>query len=311
MRDLCISVIIPVFNVFDYLKRCIVSVAEQTYNKIEIILVDDGSTDGCSQICDCWASRDRRIRTIHCPNGGLSFARNVGLDNSTGQLIMFVDSDDYIEKDACERLVSIMDEETDVVIGACRQNRGNKTLYQRHTNLTPGKEYDAKEYVVKSIKKNEWYAPVWLNLYKKAFLLDNGLRFKNGLLFEDLDLLPRVFLSNPKVRYVDYPFYNYMTREGSIISSGVTSNKQKMIIEILEGWMKAFVNVSDAEYQRYLYGILVKQYLYNCRVYRITGWRISGLDRAFACKYALDVKDYLKVMLFGLISCFAESFSYH
>ena len=103
-----ISVIVPVYKVEDYLERCIESIMAQTYTQLEIILVDDGSPDGCPQLCDSLAKKDKRIRVIHQKNGGLSDARNTGLDTCRGKKICFVDSDDYVSPDYIETLYEAM-----------------------------------------------------------------------------------------------------------------------------------------------------------------------------------------------------------
>ena len=102
MTKALVSIIVPIFMVEEYLDECIQSIVSQTYSNLEIILVDDGSLDGCPQKCDEWARKDRRIRVIHKPNGGLSSARNAGLDIAKGDYIAFVDSDDYIIPDYVE-----------------------------------------------------------------------------------------------------------------------------------------------------------------------------------------------------------------
>lgn len=106
MQQPLVSVIIPIYNVEQYLDRCIRSVAEQTYKNLEIILVDDGSTDGCPQICDSWAGRDGRIKVVHKQNAGLGAARNTGIESATGRYIFFIDSDDYIDAATVKRCVS-------------------------------------------------------------------------------------------------------------------------------------------------------------------------------------------------------------
>ena len=108
-KDL-ISVIIPVYKVEKFLDRCIESVVNQTYKNLEIILVDDGSPDKCGEMCDEWAKKDDRIEVIHKPNGGLSDARNIGIDKCKGDFIMFVDSDDYLDLEICSKLHKILKE---------------------------------------------------------------------------------------------------------------------------------------------------------------------------------------------------------
>ena len=105
-----ISVIIPIYKVEEYLYDCVTSVINQTYTSLEIILVDDGSPDNCPQMCDDWAKKDSRIRVIHKKNGGLSDARNAGIEISTGEFIAFVDSDDYVENDWLELLFKAITE---------------------------------------------------------------------------------------------------------------------------------------------------------------------------------------------------------
>ena len=118
MEDL-ISVVVPIYNVENYIKKCVDSILSQTYKNLEIILVDDGSPDNCPQICDEYAQKDNRIKVIHKENGGLSDARNAGIDISKGKFITFIDSDDYIEKDYVEVLYnSIKENASDMAIGS-------------------------------------------------------------------------------------------------------------------------------------------------------------------------------------------------
>ena len=130
-----ISIIVPIYNVEKYLERCVDSLVNQTYENIEIILVDDGSPDYCPQLCDEYAKKDSRIVVIHKKNGGLSDARNYGLCKASGEYILYVDSDDYIELDSCEKLVNGMANNVDMVVGAYKELRNNKVIEKRHSNL--------------------------------------------------------------------------------------------------------------------------------------------------------------------------------
>ena len=123
-----ISVIVPVYNVEDYLDRCINSIVKQTYKNLEIILVDDGSTDSSYKICNEWAKKDERIKVLHNKNEGVSKARNVGIDASTGDFIAFVDSDDYIEETMFEKLLDKQKtNNSDIVFCRVNQINNNKT----------------------------------------------------------------------------------------------------------------------------------------------------------------------------------------
>ena len=116
-----VSVIIPVYNVRDYLERCLKSVLSQTYENLEVIVVDNGSTDGSGEICDAFASEDSRVKVIHLENPDVSWARNAGLDSASGDWIMFVDSDDFIHRQAVELLLSAVGGENDIVMGDFRR----------------------------------------------------------------------------------------------------------------------------------------------------------------------------------------------
>lgn len=296
-----ISIIVPVYKVEQYLERCVNSLINQTYKNIEIILVDDGSPDQCPKMCDDYASEDSRIKVIHKKNGGLSDARNAGLRIATGEYVMYVDSDDYVEKNSCEKLIENAIGNIDVIVGACREISPTGITFQQHTNLEENRTYTAKEYVLLSIKKNEWYAPACLNLYRRAFLIDNNLYYKVGYYFEDIEMLPRLFLANPTVRYVNCPFYNYVIREDSIMTSPVTQEKINMTIDIYSEWLQLISSVSDVEYRNKLYGVLAKYYVANARKRNIHGWKIEGLNFAFAWKYALNWKEKLKICVFNYL----------
>lgn len=300
MKDKKISIIVPVYNVEKYIDRCVKSLINQTYRNIEIILVDDGSPDRCPVICDEYEKLDERIISLHKKNGGLSDARNYGLKKATGTYILYVDSDDYIEKEACEKLISATDESIDIVCGAYREIRENMIIERRHSNILENIPYSAQEYVIASIKKNEWYAPAWLNLYKKEFLINNNLYYKAGIYYEDIEMLPRLFLANPKIKYVDFVFYNYIIRENSIMTSAITEQKKKMIIAIYNNWITICSAVQDQILKKYLYGILIKYYLVSARRMGITGWKIKNVNFKFALKYALNIKEKLKVLAFTL-----------
>ncbi len=295
-----ISIIVPVYKVEKELERCVGSIIRQTYSNIEIILVDDGSPDGCPEMCDRYAGKDSRIQVIHKENGGLSDARNTGLRLSDGKYVLYVDGDDYIEADACEKLLSAMTDEVDFVVGAYREINGECSSCYGHSNMKEKKVYTAQNFVIASIKKNEWYAMAVLNLYRRDFLIENHLFFKEGYYFEDMQMLPRLYLAARQVVYVDYPFYNYVIRENSIMTSQNSVQKIQMSVEIYREWM-ILIEPVEKEYQRYLYGILVRYYLRSCRIRKIRKWEVPGMDCRFAFRYALGVREKVKVLFFSLL----------
>lgn len=293
-----ISVIVPVYKVEKELDRCVQSLLKQTYKKIEIILVDDGSPDCCPRQCDEYAQEDSRIKVIHKKNGGLSDARNAGLKQATGEYVLYVDSDDYIDLDACERFVkATAEQKVDIVVGNAIMEKPEGYEMMDHTATPSGKIYDAKEFIKEAINAHQWYAPAWLNMYRREYLLENNLYFKKGIYFEDIQMLPRVFLPAKKIACIDGTFYHYIIRENSIMTSKKDEKKKKDSIQNLREWKELFDQVQDVELQKCLYGMLLKCYLHECRLYGITKHEIEGLNFRFAREYGLNTTEKLKYTL--------------
>ena len=211
-----ISVIIPVYNVEKFLKKCIDSVLSQTYHNLEIILVDDGSPDYCGQICDEYEKQDKRIRVIHNENGGLSVARNCGLDLATGDWIGFVDSDDYIAEDMLENLlISALQEDADMAITGIEfvteEGVAVKRYLPRNKILSGG---DTIAHYLKSYGGNEY---VWNKLYKKE--LFHKIRFPQNRLYEDCFIMYQLMASSKKVAFTSHVGYFYLQRSQAITNS--------------------------------------------------------------------------------------------
>ena len=188
----------------------------------------------------------------------------------------------------------------DFVVGVIKECKDDNIYYQRRTRIQSGVEYPSKQFIIESIKANEWYAPAVLNLIRTKFLTDNNLTFKTGYLFEDHEFLPRLYLAANKIVYVDFPFYNYIIRENSIMTSNErTRKKQSMSIEIYRNWFELFKDIEDLELKHYLNGVLVKYYLRNARIRDIRGWKIDGMDFNFAMQNSLNLMDRIKTLLFN------------
>lgn len=294
-----ISIIVPVYKVEKELDRCVQSLLKQTYKNLEIILVDDGSPDRCPLLCDEYAQKDNRVRVIHKKNGGLSDARNAGLNLATGEYVLYVDSDDYIELDSCERLISATsDGQVDIVVGNAIMEKPDGNEKMIHSATPAGFIYSAKNFVEKAVCESQWYAPAWLNMYRREYLLTNNLYFKKEIYFEDVQMLPRVFLSAQKIACIDGIFYHYIIRENSIMTSKKDEKKKHDSIQNLSEWKEQFDRVKDIELQRCLYGMLIKCYLRECRMYGITTWEINNVNFVFGWKYGLNLKEKIKALIF-------------
>lgn len=295
-----ISIIVPVYKVERELNRCVQSLLKQTYKNLEIILVDDGSPDQCPELCERYAEIDERVKVIHKQNGGLSDARNVGLKQATGEYILYVDSDDYIDEDACERFIKAAgNQKIDIIVGNAIMEKPDGKEMMIHSATPSGITYTAKRFIMSAINAYQWYAPAWLNMYRREFLLDNQLYFKKGIYFEDVQMLPRVFLRAKKITCIDGTFYHYIIRENSIMTSQKDEKKKNDSIQNLKEWKEQFDKIEDVELQKCLYGMLIKMYIHECRLYDISEWKIEKMNFPFCLKNALNAKEKATVVLFA------------
>ena len=223
-----ISVVVPVYNVEDYVKRCLDSLVMQTMTAIEVLVVDDGSTDGSGAICDEYAVRYDTIQVLHKPNGGLSDARNYGLARATGEYVQFVDSDDYLEPDACEALLAETGAgDVDMVIGRATLEKPSAAMQRFETvaaQLACHRVYTGKEYLIGCLSGGALRVEAWRSLYRRAFLQQNDLHFQKGIMHEDEEFTPRALLAAQKVVLSDRAFYHYdNARTGSIMNNSAAS----------------------------------------------------------------------------------------
>lgn len=213
-----VSVVVPVFQVENYLDKCIQSVVNQTYHDLEIILVDDGSTDHSPEICDIWEKKDARIRVIHKKNGGLSDARNVGLHAARGKFIAFVDSDDWIDSRFIEYLYVAI-QKTNADIAACDVQKVNDGFEPRNiVDISFRFEIStSKEAINDILNDRRFRAVVWNKLYKSEIL--KGEQFEVGRFHEDEFLTYRLYDKATSLVYIGTPLYYYRQRRGSIMDS--------------------------------------------------------------------------------------------
>lgn len=209
-----ISVIVPVYKVEEYLPRCIESILAQTYENLEVILVDDGSPDGSGAICDRYAAMDGRIRVIHKENGGVSSSRNAGLAAVTGELIAFVDGDDFVSPDIYERMYGVMEQDArlDVVYCACTRFPFQDKLL--HMDFFPTGTVISGREMARKILLDEVTSHMWLGLFRRFCW--EGIVFPEGRTYEDISMTYRAFL---QVRYAGFlmePLYNYRVNDTSI-----------------------------------------------------------------------------------------------
>ncbi len=230
-----VSVIVPIYNVEPYLERCLDSILKQTYRNIEMILVDDGSTDSCPDICDRYAKEYQQIQVIHKENGGLSSARNAGLDVSTGELIMFVDSDDFIEPDMLLKLYDVLycyDADMSICNLQAVNEVGVEINFWPH-DVIKDECIDNMYYWEKVFEDNGmlFYVVVWNKLYKKR--LWEKVRYPVGKINEDAYVLHNLIKQCKKIACTSYIGYNYVQRSTSIMGR----KKTKADFDLFDAWL--------------------------------------------------------------------------
>lgn len=230
-----VSVIIPVYNVAPYIDECIQSVINQTYGNLEIIIINDGSTDGSGEICDSYALKEQRIKVIHQVNKGLGAARNAGLDIAGGEIISFLDSDDAFAAGMIEKLVNLLNE-TGAEITACgyyycetdgrmSAEKSAKRLTDKTVNLTSAK-------ALQKLIQYEINFSVWNKLYRKELFED--IRFPEGRYYEDINLTAKIFEKAGNIALSDEILMYYRRRKNAITSASTAATVADRISAIKE-----------------------------------------------------------------------------
>ncbi len=220
-----ISIIVPVFNVEAYVERCIESLILQSYQNIEIIIVDDGSTDNSGKICDKYRERDSRIKVIHKQNGGLADARNTGLDKAKGEYIAFVDSDDWVAADYVNEMYKVLVlNDSDIAVCKFQKVSHNRVISHRSNEIQ-------KVYVREEAVKQLLYQKISTSVCGKLYKIDlwNGMRFPVHRLYEDVEPSYFIFNKCKKIVCVNRILYFYYLRNNSIVNQKFSIQKMDYV----------------------------------------------------------------------------------
>lgn len=237
MQTPLVSIIVPIYKVEPYLRRCLDSIVNQTYTNLEIILVDDGSPDGCPQICDEYAAKDKRIVVIHKENGGLSDARNAGLDICKGEYVSFVDSDDWVAYSFVESLLQVISQSKAEIGVTSFIRTSNSFTAEIKPETKPNIEELNPQQSVKKLWSDEYvtFVTAWGKLYKASLFTD--IHFPKGKIHEDEHTTYKLIYQSKKTVFLNEPLYFYYQRNDSI-----TATDESNTLKIL-----------DAEIERYLF----------------------------------------------------------
>ena len=296
-----VSVIVPVYNVEKYLRKCIDSILAQTYKEFELILINDGSKDDSGKICDEYKKIDNRIIVIHQENGGLSNARNSGIRISQGDYIYFVDSDDYLESDALEKHV-IYCEKYDLDISIADVNitteSGSKTKCSDFS--IPEVIMTGEEYLAQRIKKQSYFIMVYMGMYKSSLIKNNNCYFMDGIVHEDEEWSPRILLSAEKVMLIPGRYYDYVQHPHSITKSQQKVKNLESTFTICDKLYTFFhsVPLKNNDNRKYYLDMLARLYMSMSCCGTLPKGTYRRFDKAFPRKNAYMKRTKKQVLLY-------------
>ena len=244
------SIIVPVYNVEQYLKDCIESILKQSFENYEILLIDDGSTDRSGLICDEYVSSDSKITAFHKENGGLSDARNYGIKRAQGEYLVFIDSDDYIEPDALDKFNKQLEElnNPDVLITHIQKILIDSNIVKQmdeDLSLDLINNYSKNEIINLMFAKSNSLWPAVRYIVKRTLIENNSLKFALGYLHEDIDWTSKLFLNAETYTGLDYYWYNHrIGRPDSITTNIINSKRTLDIIDLVSN------NIKDVQYSK-------------------------------------------------------------
>lgn len=295
------SVIIPVYNVEKYLERCIKSVLNQKSNDYEILLIDDGSTDSSPILCDYYAERYKSIRVFHQANGGLSNARNHGIDEAKGDYLLFLDSDDWIGQDSFEIFNCIIDKypTIDLIAGkALFSNDIGEISETVRYGLKRG-FYSIQDYLDKLLYYDSYKACAPYTIYKRQMIQMNNLKFKDAIIHEDELWTPMVLTQAKNVYFTDEYFYYHYIREGSITRSG-NWNYSGINYMIVVGHLNKILDSLPKKDYKVIRNQCVILYLQAYCMLDDNREYASMLSKKWLLKNSFDLRTKIKSFLFAL-----------
>lgn len=310
-----VSIIVPIYNIEKYIEKCIKSLIVQSYSNLEILLVNDGSTDGSMLTCNCYQEKDNRIKIINKKNGGLSSARNAGLKVARGKYYVFIDGDDYVHPEFIERLLRGVNE-SGADIAACGIHIVNEKNDETSV-LATGAKYalsnpfndeilqsiEVEKRYYKNRKYGFWYVVSWNKIYK-AEIFDE-LKYDEGMIYEDEFLFHKLIRKSRNIKFIPDKLYYYVQRENGITSAKKSGERFHFLTEIYDSRMECYKRENNIELQvlcseKYLRQIVSKFYLLDDRQKQ----EVKRKYKQIICLINVSWKLKLLYYALGLISRF-------
>lgn len=305
-----LSVIIPVYKVEDYLNKCVDSVLNQAFDNIEVVLINDGSPDGCPAICDEYARTDQRVKVVHQENIGLSASRNTGINESRGEYLLFLDSDDYWEGSDCLQnlVLRIAANNPDLILYGVK-DKDYFTNERRviRTGYNVNELRLNREEAIKSLFKTRLFPrAVWSLAIKREFVIQNQLYFVNGIRAEDIDWLINVFMHAVSFDAVQDPFYIYVVNRPGAITSTSYADRVNFILYSVRKWMPVLesdLNPVNQLLLSYLAIQYIISYLYFARSPRQNRKEMISVIKQYKpiLKYAYGRKSHISKICINIL----------
>ena len=309
LQQIQISIIVPIYNVEKYLEECLDSIAGKHEEVVEILLIDDGSTDNSGVIAENYANLYKNIFLYHKVNGGLSDARNYGIWRARGKYVLFLDSDDFISDDALDIILfECINNQLDIILWDANvvddnRNKITENNFYCHNGLNNNCISSGKEILKRQIlARNDYPATVWLGLYNREYLISNNFWFENGLLHEDEFWTPKVLIEAEAVKYLKESIYYYRLSQNSIMRrhDHDYSRNIECIIYIYSSMLVYYDwKLKDSELCKLLKGNIVKKYLHVIGKYNIYKYPFlkKKINRLELLLNATTINDKLKALI--------------
>lgn len=280
-KDISFSIIVPVYNVYDYLDRCLSSIKNQTYLNMEVIIVNDGSRDNSQEIIDKYVEMDKRFKSYIKENGGLSDARNYGVKYAKGEYLIFVDSDDYIDKDLLMRLSLVLKKKKYEVVRYMAKTVKDDGTVIKDESIREINDLSLENKILE-ILSNYYVEPVWLYAIKRKFYLKNKFSFPKGMIHEDFGTTLIILSKVRDIYIMNYCGYYYVMRDNSIMSYGDYSKELKKVNDFFLHHLNNRKVLGNSSVDR-----LLLNYSASCTICKGRGLKEEELD-----EYVQAIKKY-------------------